>query len=163
MPEVRFVVNINVVNSGHLLEAARERGYEGTVDDIAEIIDVVVINAEKAPVDTGFEIVSSVVAPAAQEKAYEIDFHLTITDESAFIAEARRRYFSCWGDNDWLPESLSEAGYEILVASNGNPESPLDIGFEIAGTKYYADLPLSPNVIASFSDGDLSEAFVPGI
>jgi hypothetical protein len=163
MSEVRFLVKIDVSDFDQLREAAEERGYDGAADDIAEIIDVVVINAEKAPVDTGFEIVSSPVASAGQENAYHIDFHLRITDEAAFVTEARRRYLACWGQDDWLPESLSEAGYEILVASNGNPESPLDIGFEIAGTKYYADLPLSPGVIALFSDDNVSELAVPGM
>lgn len=162
MSEVRFVVKIDVANPNDLLEAAQERGYEGTADDIAEIVDVVVINAEKNPVETGFEIVSSAVTKGADERGYEIDFHLRITDETAFITEARHRYFACWGDDDWLPEGLSEAGYEILVASNGNPDSPLDIGFEITGTKYYADLPLSPAVRQAFSD-DLSEPAAPGM
>lgn len=160
MSEVRFVVKIDVANPDDLLEAAQERGYEGAADDIAEIVDVVVINAEKAPVDTGFEIVSSAVTKGADEKAYEIDFHLRITDETAFIMEARRCYFACWGQDNWLPEGLSEAGYEILVASNGNPDSPVDIGFEITGTNYYADLPLSPAVIEAFSD-DLNASAVP--
>lgn len=160
MSEVRFIVKIVVADPDDLFEAAQERGYDGAVDDIGEIIDLVVINAEKAPVDTGFEIVSTAVTKGAQEKAYEINLHLRIVDETSFITEARRRYFECWGEDDWLPEGLSEAGYEILVASNGNSESPLDIGFEIVGTNYYADLPLSPAVIASFS-GDMTIPAAP--
>lgn len=166
MSEVRFLVNIDVANFDALLEAAKDCGYEGDVDDISEIIETVVINADKAPVDTGFEIVSSEVAvspdaPSGKENAYYIDFHLRILDETAFITEARRRYYSCWGQNDWLPKGLSEAGYEILVASNGNSGSPMDSGYEIVGTKYYFDLSLSSAVIEKFSDEP--EAPVPGM
>jgi hypothetical protein len=162
MTEVRFLVDINLVTPDDLREAAQDRGYSGAADDIAEMIDVVVINAEKAPLDTGFEIISSPVRESSKESVYTIDFHLRITDEVAFVTEARRRYLACWGQDDWIPESLSEAGYEILVASNGNPESPLDIGFEIAGTKYYADAPLSAVVVEAFSD-DVVEPVVPGM
>ena len=165
MTEVRFLAQINLLTADDLRAAAKERGYSGAADDIAEMIDEVVVNADKAPVDTGFEIVSAAVRKAVEKDRWVIDFHLRIMDELAFVKEARSRYLSCWGDNDWMPDSLSEAGYEILVASNGNPESPLDLGFEIADTKYYADAPLSPAVVAAFSNDmvEVVEPTVPGM
>lgn len=165
MTEVRFLVQINLIDPADLRAAAQERGYSGAADDIAEMIDEVVINADRPPVETGFEIVSTSVRKQTAEKAYAIDFHLRVTDELAYIKEARQRYEDCWNDADWMPEGLSEAGYEILVASNGNADSPVDLGFEIVDTKYYADVPLTPSVIEAISkiaDEDI-DLVVPGM
>lgn len=165
MTEVHFLVQINLISPDDLRVAAQDRGYSGGVDDIAEMIDEVVINADRPPVETGFEIVSSSVRKQSGEKAYAIDFHLRITDEVAFIKEARQRYSDCWNDTSWMPEGLSEAGYEILVASNGNADSPVDLGFEIVSTKYYADAALSSSVVQALTADvdDEIEPAVPGM
>jgi hypothetical protein len=162
MSEVHFIVKIDIADQEVFIQAARDRGYEDETDDFPEMIELVVINPDRPPLDKGYEIVRSTATKGAGETNYEIDFHLRITDQVAFIGEVRRCWNSCWGDNDYLPESLAEAGYEILVASNANPESPLDLGFEITGTKYYADMPLSHEVTTLYSDGE-NEPAVPGI
>lgn len=151
MSEVRFVVKIHVLFQGYLLLAAKECGYDGSGDAVGDMLDEV-IRADKAPLDTGFEIVSSLLTNGPQHNEFYFDYHLRISDEASFISEARSRYMSCWGGGDWVPKSLGEAGYEILVASNGSLQSPLEMGFEIVDTVYYADLPLSDSVIATLSE-----------
>lgn len=151
MSEVRFSVKFHVLSPGYLLLAARECGYTGSGDAVGDMLDEV-IRADKAPLDTGFEIASSLLTNGPQHSEFYFDFHLRISDEASFISEARRRYMSCWGDGDWVPKSLGEAGYEILVASNGSLQSPLEMGFEIVDTIYYADLPLSHSVIAALPE-----------
>ena len=70
-----------------------------------------------------------------------------IEDHRAFVALARDSYQNSRDDNDWYPDSMSNALKEITLASNDNPE-PHYMGFEI----YDVDLP-EPEMV-SLADSD---------
>lgn len=155
MSEVCFSVKLRVLSLDDLQSSAQGYGFDGPADGVGEMIDAVIF-ADRPPVETGFEIVSSIVSRDEQQNVFHVGYRLKILDEASFVAEARRRYNSCWGDGDWMPESLGEAGYEILVASNGNPKSPADNGFEIVD-RFYCDDLLSHDVLeVLMNDGSSS-------
>jgi hypothetical protein len=97
-----------------------------------EAIAAAVCNPQTPPLDTGFEITSASVL--ITETNARLTIACTILDEDAVVTEARARYGACWGpvgEAEWNPQSIHEALYEILVASNASP-SPDVCGFEIA-------------------------------
>lgn len=73
-----------------------------------------------------------------------------VLDAPALMEEARTRYRACWADDSWMPASLEEAMYEILVASNASP-APMDLGFEL-----YDNFPKDSSLEPTQSPGDAS-------
>lgn len=138
MTAIRFDVLINVVDQTKLAKGTEALGYDVEPDDVLEMLELTVTNADKAPLDTGFEITEKRVVGHDAEHQFTLTVWLTVNDEAAFIAEAKTRYNECWGDDDWTPDTLGEAAYEILVGSNAG-ETPDVLGFEIMNVTYPAD------------------------
>jgi hypothetical protein len=66
----------------------------------------------------------------AEPDLYQVYVKTRVFDEDAFWAAAQDVYFETWGQEDWEPDNLEEALYELVLASNSNP-SPSNLGFEI--------------------------------
>ena len=84
-----------------------------------------------APVTVGYELlVGTEVTALPEANSYQLVVNARVSDKDGVIAAAKEAYAQSWGDASWVPESLEEALYEIVLASNPNP-SPIDLGFEI--------------------------------
>lgn len=129
MPDdIEFAVTIRIVDRAELVQTAVDRG----LDDkgaLGRAIVMTVCNPATAPLETGFELISTVPSNET-DGLTTIKFQATALDPAAIIGEARECYAAAWMDTDWTPPSIEEALYEILVASNANG-SPVDHGFEI--------------------------------
>lgn len=126
-----LAINLRILDMEDVRRHAEDVDPEyGSTD--GEAIAAAVCNPQIQPLDTGFEITStSVLITDANAR---LTIACTILDEDAVVTEARARYGACWGpvgEADWNPQSIHEALYEILVASNASP-SPDVCGFEIA-------------------------------
>lgn len=60
-----------------------------------------------------------------------ITLSIEVHDPEELTEYAKKQYEKWWGEHGWEPENLGEAAYEALIASNDNPEAPLDYGIEI--------------------------------
>lgn len=106
--------------------AVTNAGFVDTPDAICEGV----CNPKVAPLDAGYEILLK-ICPLIDGK-YALIIDCAVFDEGKLFAEACKCYKSCWGDALWMPGSVEEALYEVLVASNANP-APCDIGIELSG------------------------------
>lgn len=125
---IKFAVDIAIVDASELIQTAKDRGLDDE-SAIGRAAVMTVCNPGRPPQETGFELISTVPSESADGRI-RIMFDAKILDASAVIAEARDCYAASWMNHDWQPETLEEAVYEILVASNANA-SPVDHGFEI--------------------------------
>lgn len=110
---------------------------------IGEAICAGVVNPVRPPEECGFTAQSSAIQdPSQPGRRWSIRIQAEINDPSAVVAEARERYVQCWNNPFWYPGSLSEAVYEILIASNASP-APVDIGLNLFEMNPLKDVPLS--------------------
>jgi hypothetical protein len=89
---------------------------------------VVSVNPEVPPAEAGYDIVAMRVGRLEEVGGYQLTVTARILDEDLFVATAKDAYYENWGDPNWEPESLEEALYETVLASNASP-SPADIGY----------------------------------
>jgi hypothetical protein len=155
MTDITIAVTINITNEDEFRQSAVDYGCDND-DNIEEMVERLVISADEPPLDHGYEIRSTDVT-AISEKQFSILVSVNVTDEQAMIKEVRNCYSAVWQDSDWKPESLGEAVYELLCASNERP-SPDTVGFEFVDQKYLVDQAVDPTTI--LDEDDIS---APGI
>lgn len=102
-----------------------------------EIVEEILINPPRAPLDDGYEIRTRAVRDVGFGR-FVLDLEAEIFDEAGFLAAARSAYAKAWNE-DFEPENLGEALYEIVLGSNASP-SPLEIGFEILNHDHRGEL-----------------------
>lgn len=82
-----------------------------------------------------------------------VTFGVNVLDAEALVTQARLARERVWQDGDsWAPETLGEAAFELLVASNQIPAAPNDLGLEIGEISYPTDAP-APVVHVAKLDG----------
>lgn len=130
---IAFCAKIRVQPDDHalLLESARDINDEAEVETVEEALRVLCVYPGAAPVDSGYELVEGTeVARRVEPTLYQVCVKARVFDKDAFVAAAQDAYYESWGQEDWEPDNLEEALYELVLASNPNP-SPSDLGFEI--------------------------------
>ena len=134
---VSFKVQLRVLPED--IELLRKSARELDEDDVVGEEDCTVeqalwslcITPATPPVEVGYQILTGTeVTRLAEPNMYQLVVNVGVFKEAGVFAEAERIYFECWGDDEWVADTLEEALYELLLASNPNP-SPCDLGFEI--------------------------------
>jgi len=59
-----------------------------------------------------------------------ITLDIVVHDPKKLRRLATERYQETWHDEDWRPDSLGEAAFEVLIGSSPGA-APADLGFEI--------------------------------
>jgi hypothetical protein len=149
MTKITLAITINITNPDEFRQNAVDYGCDKD-DDINEMVEQLVISADEPPLDHGYEITSIDVA-VVSEKQFNILVSLNVSDEQAMIKEARSCYRNVWQDNEWTPETLGEAAYELLCASNDRPGADI-LGFEFVDQKYIVDQPANPEFLHGEDD-----------
>lgn len=119
--EVRFAVSD--------LPALRAYAETRELDvDSPDMLADVLTNPDTAPLDAGYEILRKRVRNDGPQMVLEV--LVRVFNEARLVDEAQNCYEACWQDASWRPETMEEALYEVLVASNESP-SPNECGYEL--------------------------------
>lgn len=140
MIHLRFDVTIKVVDESLLRQRATEKAVSAgeRVDgmSLGRAILLLAIEPERPPKEHGFEIGRGTrVVPGDWQGSFRIVFELIAYEHEELIGESRRRRKACWQDDDWWPETLEEAAYEVLIGSSA-ADAPQDLGIEIIGWRH---------------------------
>lgn len=128
---IAFCAKLRVQPDEHALLLESAQDLDSEAETVEESLRVLCVYPEAAPVDSGYELVDGTeVTRLPESNLYQVYVKARIFDEIAFRAAAKDAYFENWGQEDWEPETLAEALYELVLASNPNT-SPVDLGFEI--------------------------------
>lgn len=142
MSTASFEVEISALEPDVLARFARtinpDLDPEATQSDIVE---EALINPPEAPLDTGFEIRTHAVRDVGFGR-FVLALEAEIFDEARFLAAASRAYAKAWNE-EFEPENLGEALYEIVLGSNASP-GPIEIGFEILSHEHLGE-PVAPS------------------
>jgi hypothetical protein len=115
-----------------LLQSARERdGRFKQLNTLPEALRSLCVWPAEAPADVGYVLdAGTEVTPLAEAGTYQLTVNATVRNEAGVVTAAQIAFFETWGDEEWVPEDLAEALFEMLLASNPNP-SPSNLGFTV--------------------------------
>lgn len=132
---IAVILNVEPEDYDLLLEAAINiEDSDKPITHAGQALRVVGVCPENPPVDAGYEIEHTQVAKLSEDNQYQLYVRAIVHDEEQFLREAKDCYVGAWQDKSWVPATLSEALYEIILASNANP-SPDECGFSIVKWK----------------------------
>jgi hypothetical protein len=100
---------------------------------VEDALRVLCVNPSTAPGMVGYQVADvAVSASGSNDAGYDVELAVKgrLLDEAPFLAEAKDVYCENWGDEQWEPESMEEAFYELVLASNASP-TPSDVGYSI--------------------------------
>lgn len=134
MSRASFSVEVGALEPDVMAAFARTLNPDiGTDATQIEVFEEILVNPPGAPLDDGYEIGRRAVRDVGFGR-YVLDLEAEIVDEARFLAAVRSAYAKAWSE-DFEPENLGHALYEIVVASNASP-GPVEIGFEIITHEY---------------------------
>lgn len=137
-----FTVEISVIEPEVMAAFARTLDPDLDPDaGKAVIVEEILVNPPQAPLDAGYEIRTKTVRDVGLGR-FVLDLEAEILDEAQFLTAARSAYANAWSE-EFEPENLGHALYEVVVASNASP-SPVEIGFEIVTYDYRGE-PVAPS------------------
>jgi hypothetical protein len=155
--DVLFYVDISITDKNALIEHSKTFEMLDDDDPIAEHIREALFNPTRPPVDVGFEYLAvedevvRLQSTKDGDERYRVSVHCNVHDVEALVAESLQEYVRCWDDKSWFPETVEEALYEVILASNANP-SPVEVGFEIRDSVYLTTNKIDPLTVDGAND-----------
>lgn len=145
MSTASFTIEISALEPDVMAAFARTLNPELGSDAAAcDVVEEVLINPPEAPLDAGYELTARTVRDVGFGR-FVLNQEAVIHDEARFLAAVRSAYAKAWNE-EFEPEDLGHALYEIVVASNASP-GPVEIGFEILSHECRGE-PVAPSAPA---------------
>lgn len=144
MSDIELHVVININNKKEFRQSAVDYGCKADAN-MDEMVKKIGIEPDEKPSKHGYEIASMEVK-SKSGKTHTIKVGINVTDEGAMVKEAINCYSGAWQDDEWKPETLGQAAFELLCGSNERP-SPDTLGFEYADWTYPKDRPVDPQYL----------------
>ncbi|MDE4914371.1 hypothetical protein PQI07_27245 [Methylobacterium sp. 092160098-2] len=142
MSTANFTVEISAVDPEVMAAFARTLNPDLELNAApCRIVEEILINPPRAPLDDGYEIRTRAVRDLGLGR-FVLDLEAEIFDEAGFLIAVRSAYAKAW-DEQFEPENFGEALYEIVLGSNASP-GPLEIGFEILNHEHRGE-PVAPS------------------
>jgi hypothetical protein len=154
MSDIELAVEIKIDNKKEFEQSAVDYGC--TADDpMEEMVKKIAIGPDESPEKHGYKI-TAVNVKSKSGRTHILTVGIDVLDEKKMIDEARNCYQSVWQDEDWKPETLGEASFELLCGSNERP-SPDTMGFAYWTWSYPKDRAVNPEYVADPSDEEDEE------
>jgi len=130
MSKAAFEIDLRMVDARKLqgLANSLNRGV-AVAAPVDELIRTILLAPVDAPAANGYEITSATVTSLGLNR-YRARVEADVRDGDALVEAARASYEDSWGIDDWSPETLGAALYELAFAANVVP-APADVGIEV--------------------------------
>jgi hypothetical protein len=149
MSDIELHVTIKITNKEEFKESAVDYGCK-TDDALADMVKKIAIEPDEEPSKHGYKIASVDVTSASDEN-HTVIVGIDIENEEAMINEVRSCFSAAWQDEEWKPDTLGQAAFELLCGSNERP-SPDTLGFEYTDWTYPKDRAVNPEYLLDNND-----------